>query len=328
MSMSLGCLEKVNVRQIWGSEANDFTPWLARRENLDILGETIGIKLEHAAIEKNVGPFRADILCKDTTTGCWVLVENQLERTDHIHLGQLLTYAAGLEAVTIVWIAALFTDEHRATLDWLNKITDEQYRFFGLELELWRIGDSSPAPKFNMVSKPKGWNRSSTRVATTLSAEDLTEIQKLQLDYWVQFHSFLKESQSFIKPKTPKGQHWMYFGIGCTGVSLCATIYNSGKRKQIGVDLYIDDSKAIFHLLHKDKIAIESEIGSPLKWSVLPGKKASRILLFRDDCDLSHADSWADYHGWMKEKLEKFWEVFRPRVKQLNVDDWSPPDSF
>ncbi|MFC6759858.1 hypothetical protein ACFQFQ_10730 [Sulfitobacter porphyrae] len=106
------------------------------------MGEALGIDLELEAQEKAVGPFRADILCKDIGTEEWVLVENQLERTDHGHLGQLLTYASGLEAVTIVWIAARFTEEHRSTLDWLNKITDETFRFFGLEVELWRIGDS------------------------------------------------------------------------------------------------------------------------------------------------------------------------------------------
>jgi hypothetical protein len=107
---------------------------LAREENLKLLGETIGVDLELEATEKNVGPFRADILCKDTATGHWVLIENQLEPTDHKHLGQLLTYAAGLDAVTIVWLAKEFTDEHRATLDWLNQITDDKFEFFGLEI--------------------------------------------------------------------------------------------------------------------------------------------------------------------------------------------------
>ena len=106
-----------------------------------MLGEALGIELELEAQEKAVGPFRADILCKDIGNDHWVLIENQLERTDHGHLGQLLTYASGLEAVTIVWIAARFTEEHRSTLDWLNRITDESFRFFGLEVELWRIGD-------------------------------------------------------------------------------------------------------------------------------------------------------------------------------------------
>lgn len=117
MASQLGRLEKVELREVWKTEASDFTPWLAQEQNIELLGETIGIDLEVEAQEKNVGPFRADILCKDTLTDNWVLIENQLERTDHTHLGQLLTYAAGLNAVTIVWIAERFTDEHRATLD-------------------------------------------------------------------------------------------------------------------------------------------------------------------------------------------------------------------
>src|SRR5438874_2064357 len=159
-AISLGRLEKVDLRTVWTNEAGDFTPWLGREENLRLLGDAIDIELEPEAQEKYVGPFRADLLCKDAATGDWVLIENQLERTDHTHLGQLLTYAAGLQAVTIVWVAERFTDEHRATLDWLNEITDDQINFFGLEIELWRIADSPVAPKFNIVSQPNDWSRS------------------------------------------------------------------------------------------------------------------------------------------------------------------------
>ena len=132
----LGRLERADLRSVWSSESDDFTPWLAEPENLRLLGETIGIELELEAIEKDVGPFRADILCKNVVTDHWVLIENQLERTNHVHLGQVLTYAAGLGAVTIVWIASKFTDEHRAALDWLNDITGTDIVFFGLEVEL------------------------------------------------------------------------------------------------------------------------------------------------------------------------------------------------
>ena len=155
MSKQLGRLKKVELREGWVSEAADFTPWLAQDDNLALLGETIGIELELESQEKEVGPFRADILCKDTTTDQWVLIENQLERTDHTHLGQLLTYASGLNAVSIVWIAERFTEEHRATLDWLNEHTDEKINLFGLEIELWQIGDSAIAPKFNVVCHPQ-----------------------------------------------------------------------------------------------------------------------------------------------------------------------------
>ena len=118
--IALGRLESVEPRDVWSSESEDFTPWLAQAENLKLLGETIGLDLELEAQEKDVGPFRADILCKETSSDDWVLIENQLERTDHTHLGQLLTYAAGLKAVTVVWVARIFTEEHRAALDWLN----------------------------------------------------------------------------------------------------------------------------------------------------------------------------------------------------------------
>src|SRR5688500_16692480 len=139
---TLGRLQSVDLRSVWASECTHFTPWLAQAENLELIGEAIGVELELEAQEKRVGPFRADILCKDTITNSWVLIENQIEPTDHCHLGQLLTYAAGLQAATIVWVAGKVREEHRAALDWLNEITGERFNFFGLEIELWRIGDS------------------------------------------------------------------------------------------------------------------------------------------------------------------------------------------
>ena len=169
---SLGRLAPVDLREVWESEALDFTPWLAQPENMTLLGKAIGIELEVETQEKSVGPFRADILCKDTTTGDWVLIENQLERTDHTHLGQLLTYAAGLEAVTVVWVAGRFTDEHRAALDWLNAITAPTYAFFALEVELWRIDDSPVAPKFNVVSKPNDWSKTLKQAASAAQNYD------------------------------------------------------------------------------------------------------------------------------------------------------------
>ena len=183
-------LIKVPLREFWSGEASDFTPWLADEENISLLGETIRVELEVEAQERNVGPFRADILCKDTATDDWVLIENQLERTDHTHLGQLLTYAAGLEAVTVVWIAERFTDEHRAALDWLNEITAEGFSFFGLEIELWRIGDSPMAPKFNVVSHPNDWTKTVSRISR---AEELTPTDQLYLEYWTgHYESFLE----------------------------------------------------------------------------------------------------------------------------------------
>src|SRR5579871_2344330 len=190
----LGRLERVELRRAWLSEATEFTPWLARTENITLLGEAIGIELEVQGTEQYVGPFRADILCKDTRTDTNVLIENQLERTDHGHLGQLLTYAAGLKAVTIVWVAAKFTDEHRAALDWLNEITPQQISFFGLEVELWRIGDSPLAPKFNIVCQPNEWSK-----AARSPEAGTTETQALHLAFWTQLQQVMEQQGAPVK---------------------------------------------------------------------------------------------------------------------------------
>lgn len=204
MKRDLGRLKKLELREAWETEAGDFTPWLAREENLKLLGDAIGIELECEAQEKNVGPFRADILCKDTATNDWVLIENQLERTNHGHLGQLLTYAAGLNAVTIVWIAERFSDEHRAVMDWLNERTDEKINLFGLEIELWQIGDSPPAPKFNVVSQPNDWTRT---VQDAASSAEVTQHQQIQLRFWTAFRQFMEAKGSSIKCRKPAPRH-------------------------------------------------------------------------------------------------------------------------
>ncbi len=218
----LGKLEKVDLRNVWTSEAEHFTPWLAQPQNLTLLGDAIGIELELEAQEKTVGPFRADILCKDTATDHWVLIENQREKTDHVHLGQLLTYASGLKAVSIVWLARKFTEEHRAALDWLNEITDDQFNFFGLEVELWRIGDSPIAPKFNIVSKPNDWSKTVAVGAREVKTTGLSDSKILQKDFWTAFVDFAKEKSAGTKTTKPLPQHWMNIPIGRSGMRLCA----------------------------------------------------------------------------------------------------------
>ena len=229
--IELGRMEKISeLRDVWKSEDGDFTPWLARDDNLALLADAIGINLELEAQEQSVGPFRADILCKDTETNNWVLIENQIEKTDHTHLGQILTYGAGLEATTIVWIAKSFTEEHRATLDWLNEITSDKFNFFGLEIELWRIGDSPIAPKFNVVSKPNEWVRDGGEIQI-ISPEG-----KLRLDYWTTFIDYLHERNSTIKTSKPHSWHYLPFSIGRANVGLSAIVYTH--KRKIAIQLY------------------------------------------------------------------------------------------
>lgn len=318
--INLSRMEPVDLREVWDSESGSFTPWLAEEQNLALLGEVIGLELELEQQEKGVGPFRADVLCKDTTTGEWVLIENQLERTDHTHLGQLLTYAAGLEAVTIVWIVERFTEEHRATLDWLNEITDEKFNFFGLEIELWRIGDSPVAPKFNMVCKPNDWVKSVSHAATG----EITETKQMQLEFWIEFREFLLSKKGSIKPPKPMPQHWMNFAVGRSGFYLYAYVDTRKLLMGIGLAISPPDSKAHFHLLARDKDTIEKEIGEPLEWLELPNRKESRIALRNLSADPYARGKWRENQEWLFQKLEAFHKSFAPRVKELDASEYGP----
>ena len=141
---------RVQLRDIWHHEAHDFTPWLA--ENLVFLAETLGMDLELEATEKHVGDFRADIVCRNRTDNSRVIIENQFEKSNHPHLGKVLTYAAGLDAATIIWIAEEFRKEHREVLNWLNRSTHTALQFFGVEIEVFQIADSPYAPEFTIVT--------------------------------------------------------------------------------------------------------------------------------------------------------------------------------
>lgn len=325
-AQSLGRLERVSLRGVWPSEASDFTPWLAQVENIAILSDAVGIDLEVEAQEKDIGPFRADILCKDTVTDNWVLIENQLEKTDHTHLGQLLTYAAGLQAVTIVWVAERFTEEHRAALDWLNEITDDRFNFFGLEIELWRIGNSPIAPKFNVISKPNDWTKTVAAGAAQVERESLTEARQLQLDFWTMFRQFVQEHGTRIRATKAHPQHWMTFALGRSGFNLSgvASMYDteaeSYDSNELRAEVVLDgpNSKVDFSSLAQEKSQIEAELGELLSWHNPERKRMCRIYL-RKSVILTDRDKWPDYAKWLLEKLEALHRTFATRVRRLDV---------
>ena len=327
-SKPMGRLESVDLREAWETEDGDFTPWLAEEENIALLGDAIGIDLEVEAQEMRVGLFQADIVCLDTASldSHRVLIENQLNRTDHTHLGQLMTYAAGLDAVTIVWIAGQFRDEHRASLDWLNKITDEEIRFFGIEVELWRIGDSPLAPKFNIVSKPNNWTKSAS-TERHKSASDYSDTQLLQLEYWGALQELMQQRQGNVRPRKGQPQYWQGFSIGRTGFQLVANVRFRENRIGVGLILDSNDSKKHLALLLKDKDEIELELGSAIESSAKSGQRQCSIGRGgRDNCDLRNRDNWPDYLNWMCEELENLYRVFAPRIKNLNASDYIPDD--
>lgn len=314
----LGRLERVDLRHVWQREAGDFTPWLAREENLALLSNQIGLDLELEGTERNVGPFRADILCKDTVTNTWILIENQLEQTDHTHLGQVLTYATGLDAVTVIWIAEKFRDEHRATLDWLNEVTNSDINFFGIEIELWRIGDSKIAPKFNIVSKPNDWTKIITS-ARQNADNQLSATQQLQLEYWESFKQYLELNQSFINSRTARPQHYVYFAIGNSNFRLYTSINIQKKESSVGLSLISDNAKQHFHYLLDQKEEIENELNLPLTWRELPDNKFSDIAIYKSNFDPLKRDDWENQHAWLKYCLEAFHRTFSKRIRTLRT---------
>jgi hypothetical protein len=323
----LGKLERIDLREIWGNESSDFTPWLARADSLALLGDALGLELELQGREQVVGPFKADILCKDASSDTYVLIENQIERTDHTHLGQLLTYAAGLKAVTIVWIAARFTDEHRAALDWLNQITDKSINFFGLEIELWKIGQSNIAPKFNVVSKPNDWSKTIAQGVVSAENSALTESKMLQLDYWTAFGEYVSKQQTVIKTSKPLPQHWMNISLGRSGTKLAAiasfrdTESESFDSHEIRAEVVLSDlnSKNYFQQLHAAKHEIEDQLGEQLTWHNPEDARMCRIFL-RKSTDLEDRSNWGEQQRWLLQKLETLHRIFNPRVKSLRTD--------
>ncbi len=316
--MALGRIEKVDLRDVWNNEATDFTPWLAQQENLDALSEVLGMDLETVAMEQFVGPFRADLLCKDAYTQATVLIENQLEKTNHSHLGQILTYGAGLNVKTIIWIASRFTDEHRAALDWLNEATDEGYSFFGIEIELLRIGNSAPAPQFKIISQPNTWSKNIRETAQ--HSGELTNAKQIQLAYWTAFKEYVKEKGNPIRLQKPLPQHWTNLAIGRSNFWLCARV--NTLAGSISADLNINEkSKSAYQALFAQKDEIEKEFGNPLIWNELPQKIQSTIGITNEHADITNESDWENQFDWLIDKLDRLDKVFRRRVRELRIDD-------
>ena len=323
-SSALGRLERLEVRSVWINEPAHFTPWLAQEDNLALLSETLGMDLILEAQEQSVGAFYADIVCRNGASDGRVLIENQLERTDHGHLGQVLTYAAGLEAVTVVWIAPRLTDEHRAALDWLNRKTEASVNFFALEIELWRIGDSPPAPKFNVVSKPNDWSAIVAGAARGMEASALTPTKELQRRYWEALGQELRD-HSFLKPQKGLPQYWTNISIGRTGARLMASV--SSREPYIQAAFDIEDPKQEPHwfpLLLKARDEIDGELGISLPWDDPPDRvKEARMGLRLRPADYQDLTDWPRQHAWLRETLEQLHRTFAPRIKALPLNSRS-----
>lgn len=314
MKKPLSKLERVPLREAWKHEANDFTPWLAEEDNLNTLADALGLsELALVATEHWVGEFKLDILC--TSGEEQVIIENQLEKTNHTHLGQILTYAAGTGAKKVIWVAESFRPEHVAALDFLNQNTTDDLNFFAVEVELWRIGDSPLAPKFEVVAKPNEWAKTGREQAKV--AAHATPAKQRQLRLWQALVDKVAAEAPQIKPQKPKPQHWLNISIGRSGFNLNPTA--SHKDNRLGVEVYIhhSDSKKMYQALLAQKVSIEQQLGFELDWQELPDAHACRIATWRQDSPLEDQAQWPQYLNWFVQRIVKMNAVFRTVIQSL-----------
>lgn len=314
MKQPLSTLVRVPLREAWKHEAGDFTPWLAETANLATLADALGLgELELVATEHQVGDFKLDILCTDGADQ--VIIENQLERTNHAHLGQIITYAAGIGAKKITWVAETFRPEHVAALEFLNQNTTEDLNFFAVEIELWRIGDSPLAPKFEVVVRPNEWAKAGREQAR--AAVSATPTKQLYLRLWTELAALLAKRAPTIRPQKPRPQMWLSISMGRAGFRLNPTASQQGKR--LGVEVYINhpESKRLFQALATQREQLEVQLGFVLDWQELPEAQACRIASWRPNSPLEEEASWGEYLEWFVERLVKMNAVFRPAIQAL-----------
>lgn len=310
----LGRLRSVDPRAIWPNEALDFTPWL--RENVDLLAEVLGLDLAIHEAEVAVGGFNVDLVGEDVTNSRRLIIENQLAPSDHSHLGQLLTYAGGLDAATIVWITTSVREEHRQALDWLNRHTDQDVAFFALQIEVVQIGDSSPAANLKPIATPNDWGRTLKRA--TDQAEP-SEVATGRRRFFEAALAKLKDLRPGITNATRVGvNNWFSFSGGRTGFTFSWVFTGDGKLR---TELYVDAGDAATNegylmALARQREHFEEQVGSPLTWDPMENRRASRISVSRPVPPGELAES-SELRDWAVRSMLAFNDAFRAPIRTL-----------
>lgn len=301
---NLGTLKEItDLRSIWPHEALNFTPWVA--ENVDLLADAVGLDITVDETESSVGDFNVDIYASETGTDRKIIIENQLEDTDHDHLGKLITYASGKGADVVIWVVKHAREEHKAAVEWLNNHTDDKIGFFLCEIKLFQIGDSQIAPTFTVVERPNDWTKEIRKTASANST------QQQRLEYWQAFNDYAFSDANFSRifnKRKPTTDHWMDFSIGSSACHIAVSQIQ--KRKAVDVELYINDDKELFKSLFAHKDEIEKNMEMELEWKELPERKASRILIEKT-VDLDDRATWPEQFDYIMDTCIKMKRAFK-----------------
>lgn len=308
-TVKIGKLTEVDVRDLWKHEQYDFSNWLAKEENIKLLDDEIGLTLMDINKEVYIGSYRCDLVAKDETTGQIVIIENQLEATNHDHLGKIITYAAGLDAKTIIWIVKEAREEHKAAIEWLNNNSSEEIGFFLIELHAYKINDSLPAPMFKVVEKPNNFTKTSKQ---NYSDKELNRSQNERLMFWEEFNTVIVAKGKPFSVRKPTTDHWYDVTIGTSEAHLAINLVN--KENKIVLELYILDNKNLFDHIYEDKEKIEDTLQMSFSWERLDGKKASRIKHDVLGLDFSDHSNYPQLMDECIEKILKMRDVFKKYV--------------
>lgn len=271
--MKLGQLKEVDIRELWKHEQYDFSKWLSSDANIEYLNEVLGLTLVDIDNEVYVGSYRCDIVAKDETTDTKIIIENQLEATNHDHLGKTIVYASGLDAQVVVWIVKEARSEHKAAIEWLNNNTNKHISFFLIEIHAYTIGDSLPAPYFKVIEQPNDFVKNTKGISS--KDGELNKSQAERLEFWNMFNDVVVERGKPFNVRKATTDHWYDVSLGTGLAHVGINLVN--KNSNVCVEIYINDSKELFDQLYDCKDEIEALLNIELTWDRLDGKKASRI---------------------------------------------------
>jgi hypothetical protein len=309
----VGRLQKVPLFEVWKHEALEFTPWLA--QNIEVLGEALGIDLRVVEVEKTVGSFSLDILAEDET-GDPVIIENQIYRTDHDHLGKVLTYLTNLNAKKAIWVSSDPRPEHIRAMAWLNESSPADTAFWLVRLEAYRIGDSPAAPLFSKIVEPSPESKEIGQ-----KKEELAQRHVERLEFWTELLGKAKLRTNLHANLSPSKDNWVGTGIGTSGLGLSYVILLHEARVEIYIDRgAAEQNKAIFDRLYSQKGDIEADFGRSLSWERLDDRRACRIASILGVGGLRDQEKWPEIQEAMIDAMVRLNASVTARAKTAVVE--------
>ncbi|WP_278849332.1 DUF4268 domain-containing protein [Thomasclavelia spiroformis] len=308
--MKIGSLIEIDIRELWIHEQYDFSNWLSKEDNIKLLGDEVGFTLTNVNKEVYIGSYRCDLVATDETSGDKIIIENQLEATNHDHLGKIITYAAGLDAKSIIWIVQQAREEHRAAIEWLNNNTSKEIGFFLLEIHAYKIDNSRPAPMFKIIEKPNDFVKNSKN---GYKEGEMTRSQSERLIFWTEMNKVLVERGKPFNVRKASTDHWYDVALGTSQAHI--TISLISKNNFITIEVCINNNKELYDKLYALKDEIEEKLDIKLEWLRLDNKKACRILTYINGLDFDDHSNYPELVNKSIDTVIKFRNVFAPYFK-------------